>query len=261
MPRVCPGPRAHRGSGAAELRQRRPADVRRGHQHAANPLLGQHHQVRGLGRGAGGAVHHQHAETRRPRGLLGAAQHLDEERIGQVQREQRQHLAAAGAQQPRALAAHEAQLRDRRLDPGPGARGHHVGAVQHVRHRADRHPGQLGHVPHARALRHPRPLYPDPPGAVPRRLNGRAHRSQHPVSAAVRRRSRPPASFVAQSEPGRPQVWTGRSGDASRLGTFQGPAAVAAAPPCVPFGIVTVALERQPLTSHYPGSKFHATRN
>jgi hypothetical protein len=120
--------------------------VHRGDQDALDALLHQAVQVHLLALGAAVAV----ADEQRQVGVLGggldALGDVVEERVGAVQHHVREGAAGAGAQLAGRLVAHETELQHRPFDPFAGARGDHLGAVHHIGHGAQRHPGRCGDV-------------------------------------------------------------------------------------------------------------------
>ena len=149
--RARPVQQDHRRAAVADAPQLGRAAVHRGDEDAADPLLLQDPQVPALlvVRLVGVAQDHRVA-----RGLgvvLDAPGHLGEERVGHVQHDQPEAAAPACAQLAGGAVRDEAELLHGGLDASPGQRPHQVGMVQHVRHRADRHPGQARHVLHARS--------------------------------------------------------------------------------------------------------------
>jgi len=88
-----------------------------------------------------------------PRGLgvvFDAPGYLGKERVGHVKHDQAKAPAAARPELTGRAVRDEPELLHRGLDASAGQRPHQVGMVQHVRDRADRHPGQARHVLHPR---------------------------------------------------------------------------------------------------------------
>ena len=95
----------------------------RGDEHALHPLLGEHVEVRGLPAGSVVAVAEDHGEPGGLGDVLDAAGDVGEERVGDVEHDQADRAAAAGAQLPGRLVADEAERGDRGVDPLAGSPG------------------------------------------------------------------------------------------------------------------------------------------
>ena len=102
--------------------------------------------------------------------VLHAARGDAEVRVVEIQDDQRDDLLVAAGQRAGQSARHETELVHRRLDPAPAFGGDLVGAVEVVRHRAQRHAGQDRDVSHARLalLDCHRPALPPSRGSVSR---------------------------------------------------------------------------------------------
>jgi hypothetical protein len=122
----------------------------RGDEDAVHPLLGEQAQVRGLLLRPVVGVAQDQRQAGGVDDVLDPAGDVGEERVGDVEHHQADGAAGAGAQLSRRLVAHEAEGRDRVEHPRAGGLADHVGPVEDVAHRADRHPGPAGDVADAR---------------------------------------------------------------------------------------------------------------
>src|SRR3712207_4284414 len=121
----------------------------RGDEDAVHPLLGEQAQVRGLLLRAVVGVAQDHREAGRVDDVLDPAGDVGEEGVGDVEHHQADGATGTRPQLTSQLVADEAEGGDRVEDLGPGGRADHVGPVEDVAHRADRHPGPAGDVPDA----------------------------------------------------------------------------------------------------------------
>jgi hypothetical protein len=141
----------HRGAAVTDAAQLGRPAVHRGDEDAAHPLLLEHAQVPALLVVGLVGVAQDHGVARGLGIVLDAARDLGEERVGHVEHDQAEAAAAAGPELTGRPVRDEPELLHGGLDAGPGQRPDQVGMVQHVRDRADRHPGQARHVLHARS--------------------------------------------------------------------------------------------------------------
>jgi hypothetical protein len=139
----------HRDAAVAECVQLWGQLGGRGDEDAVHPLLGEQAQVRGLLLRAVVGVAQDHREAGRVDDVLDPAGDVGEEGVGHVEHHQADGAAGARAQLTCRLVADEAEGGDRVEDLGPGGFADHVGPVEDVAHRADRHPGPAGDVPDA----------------------------------------------------------------------------------------------------------------
>jgi len=84
---------------------------------------------------------------------FGPARNVDEERVPNVDKDQADSICPSCGKCPGGAIAHEAQLRNCRLDLEARVFGHEVGLVEHVGHRANRDARAPSDILNARATR------------------------------------------------------------------------------------------------------------
>jgi hypothetical protein len=117
-------------------------------QHAVHPLLLEEVEVRALALGLLVAVAEQDGHALLGGAVLGATSHVGEERVAHVEHDESDRPAATRPQLACGVVPHEAELLDGGEHSRDGGRRDLVGAVQHVRDRADGHGCRSGHVSH-----------------------------------------------------------------------------------------------------------------